>query len=62
MYVYYNIFANLNQKQNKSINISNYKTMKKVFLTLILLSFICTLFAQQVPRERVIVEQGTGLW
>lgn len=36
--------------------------MKKVFLTLVVASFICTVFAQQVARERVVVELGTGTW
>ena len=36
--------------------------MKKVFLTLMFVSFICTLFSQQVPRERVVIEMGTGTW
>jgi PKD repeat protein len=36
--------------------------MKKVFLTLIAVTFIASLFAQQVPRERVVVEIGTGTW
>ena len=36
--------------------------MKKVFLTLIALTFISGLFAQQIPRERVIVEIATGTW
>jgi hypothetical protein len=36
--------------------------MKKVFFTLILLSSICTLFAQQVSRERVVLEMLTGTW
>lgn len=36
--------------------------MKKVLLTLVVTSFICALFAQQIPRERVVVEMGTGTW
>lgn len=36
--------------------------MKKVFLTLFFVSFIFTLFAQQVTRERVVVEMATGTW
>lgn len=46
----------------KLIKLSNFLTMKKVFLTLIFVSFIFTLFAQQVARDKVIVEQATGLW
>jgi len=36
--------------------------MKKVFLTLITITFIAGLFAQQIDRERVILEIGTGTW
>ena len=36
--------------------------MKKIFFTLILLGSICTLFSQQVARERVLVEMATGTW
>ena len=36
--------------------------MKKVFLTLVLLSTVCGLFSQQVARERVVVEMATGTW
>ena len=36
--------------------------MKKVFLTLIAVTLIFGLFAQQVARERVVVEIATGTW
>ncbi|MEN8225992.1 MAG: hypothetical protein ABFS05_11610, partial [Bacteroidota bacterium] len=36
--------------------------MKKTLLTLTLLVFIITSFSQQVAREKVIIENGTGTW
>jgi len=35
--------------------------MKRSFLTLILISLAIFAFTQQVPRERVIVEEGTDV-
>ncbi len=36
--------------------------MKKVFITFLFLTFVIAAFSQQVPRERVIMEIGTGTW
>ena len=36
--------------------------MKKVLLTIMIIAFTAGLFAQQVDRERVIVEIATGTW
>lgn len=36
--------------------------MKKVFITLLVLTFTASVFAQQVDRERVVLEIGTGTW
>lgn len=36
--------------------------MKKILLTLLVLTFTAGLFSQQVPRERVLVEIATGTW
>jgi thiol-disulfide isomerase/thioredoxin len=36
--------------------------MKKFFITLLVFTFAASLFAQQVARERVIVEIGTATW
>lgn len=36
--------------------------MKKVFLTLIAVTLVAGLFAQQINRERVVVEIATGTW
>lgn len=36
--------------------------MKKVFITFLFLTFVIAAFSQQIPRERVIVEIGTGTW
>ena len=36
--------------------------MKKIFFTFTLVAFAIALFAQQVPRDKVILEIGTGTW
>ena len=36
--------------------------MKKIFITLLVLTFTAGVFAQQVDRERVVLEIGTGTW
>lgn len=44
---------------------SNHKTslnMKKIFITLLVVAFTAGVFAQQVDRERVILEIATGTW
>lgn len=36
--------------------------MKRFLLTFVFLSFLSTLSAQQVPRQQVVLEIGTGVW
>jgi len=36
--------------------------MKRIFLTFVLLSTVYALFAQQIPRERVVLEMLTATW
>jgi len=36
--------------------------MKQLFITFLVLTFVASAYAQQVPRERVLVEIATGTW
>jgi hypothetical protein len=53
MFLY--IFAGLTNFKSKSF------IMKRLFFTLSLMCFAMALFAQQVARERVIVEEATDV-
>jgi hypothetical protein len=36
--------------------------MKRIFLTLMTAIFAIAVIAQQVPRDKVVVEDATGTW
>lgn len=36
--------------------------MKQIFITILVFTFVASAYAQQVPRERVLVEVSTGAW
>jgi hypothetical protein len=36
--------------------------MKKLIFTLLVAAFACSLYADQVPRNKVVIEIGTATW